>query len=468
MRSVIAPASIRSIRGTDLNWRRLSTRDRAIVATAALAVLAAAAALSYGVYRQFGAPSNQYDLRIYYNAVTYWRSGNSLYDYAQFDPVNGLLGFTYPPVAAMAMYPMTALGWRWVVVLSNLGVLLATAGLVLLALRERLRLRGLGLAMATGAGCAVAFCLQPISQTAAYGQVNTFLALLVAFDVLVLVPRKSRWAGMCIGLATAIKLTPAIFLVYLVLDRRWRALRVSLSTAATTTIIAAIWAPAITWQYFTSLLWDPSRVGLPDNTANQSINGTLARLSAGAPPDKVLWAVCSLLALLVGSRRIWQALNAGDILVAMTICGFLGVLISPVSWLHHAVWVLPAMVALLWQVISTFPAPARASFSRHPTPAKWGPQDRRAMRTWAGTAALTMTGLLIFVPNTRDMFGLPDAHYTGLGIGSVLAGSIQAIWMLAAVVFLPIGAARRSPEPAVGPVARVNSDRNRPRQAPRQ
>lgn len=438
--------------------------------SAALTVLAAAVALSYAFYRHFGAPDNQYDLRIYFNAVSYWRSGNSLYEYAQFDPINGSLGFTYPPVAAILMSPMTALGWHSVVVLSNLGILLATAGLVLLALRERLRLRGLPLALATGVGCAVAFCLQPISQTAAYGQVNTFLALLVAFDVLVLVPRKSRWAGIGIGLATAIKLTPAIFFLYLVLNRQWRALRVSLLTAAVTTIVAAIWAPAITWEYFTSLLWDPSRVGIPDNTANQSINGTLARMSAGAPPDKALWAVCSLVALLVGARRIWQALAVGDNLVAMTICGFLGVLISPVSWLHHAVWIVPAMVVLLWRVVSTFPARIRASLSgRRTRVGKWAPQERRTMRNWLAIAALTVTGLLVFVPNTRDMFGLPDAHYANLGIGSVLAGSIQAIWMLAAVVFLPVGKARRLPGPAAWavPDARVNLDWNGPRQAPR-
>jgi hypothetical protein len=44
---------------------------------------------------------------------------------------------------------------------------------------------------------------------------------------------------------------------------------------------------------------------------------------------------------------------------------------------------------------------------------------------------------VIFMVNTRNMFDLPDTGYADLTLWSRLAGSVQAIWMLAAVMLLP-------------------------------
>ncbi len=416
----------------------MTNRQRSIVIGAALICLTVAFAISYSVYRHFGAPRNEYDLKIYFDALTQWRSGEGMYSYAQWDLVNGWLGFTYPPAAALVMAPMTGLTFNGVVVLSSAAIFVSVVGLTLLSVRERVELRRPQLFFVAGLATAAAFTLQPISQNAAYGQVNTLLALLVMFDVFVLGRRNSRWAGIGIGLAMAIKLTPAIFLVYLVVSRRWRMLRVAILTAASATLVAAVVAPSATWQYFTSLLWDSSRVGVPANTANQSINGVLARFTAPLPPDKLAWALCSIAILAVGFWRIRQAVAAQDTLLAVTVTGLVGVLISPVSWIHHAVWIVPAMVVLVARLVSSFPlrwfrlmTTASAPFS------SLDPSERRAGRRWVGSLLLTVGGLFVFVTNTRDFFGLPDTAYAGLGIWAALAGSVQTIWMLAAVAWLP-------------------------------
>jgi len=450
---VIELGTPRSVRAwANLDLRNIAGRRRSLVVVSATVCLIIAFAMSYAIYRHFGAPRNEYDLTIYFRALNEWRGGGGLYDYVQWDPTNGLLGFTYPPAAAMVMLPMTGLPFDGVVIASTLGIVLAVFGMVLLALRERLWLRWPQLLFAAGLTTAAAFCLQPISQTAAYGQVNAFLALLVMFDLLVLGRRNSKWAGIGIGLATAIKLTPAIFLVYLVVARQWGMLRRAVLTAVAATLLAAVVAPGATWQYFTSLLWDSSRVGVLSNTANQSVNGVLARFSAPVSPDKLVWALCSIAVLLVGLRRIQQAVAAGDTLLAIAVTGFMGVLISPVSWIHHAVWVAPAMVVLVSWLVSAFEPswlrPLRASSA---TAAKLRPGERRAARRWVGIALLAITGLLLYVLNTRDFFGLPDTEYAGLALWSVLAGSAQAIWMVTALVFLPTRAAFRTQHLAVAP-----------------
>ncbi|WP_157695330.1 glycosyltransferase 87 family protein [Nakamurella panacisegetis] len=415
--------------------RELPRRTRTIVIGVAVLGLLAAFAISFEIYRRFGAPRNELDLRIYYNAMASWHGGNDLYSYAYPDKVNGLLGFTYPPFAALIMSPLPMLSIRWIIAIAGLGIVATTVVLVMLSLRERMYLRRPQFLLATGLATAAAFCLQPVSQTLAYGQVNTALAVLVMVDVFVLGRRGSRFAGVGIGLAMAIKLTPAIFLVYLVIGRRWRMLRVAVATAAAATLAAALVVPADSWQYFTSLLWDAGRVGVVDNTANQSLNGTLARITGSLAPDKVVWAVGVLIVLAVGSVRIHRAVGAGDTLLAVTVTGLMGVLISPVSWIHHAVWIVPAVVVAVAQLVRTVP---RHRFRPAAGNTRLDPADRTAMRRWIAGAGLLATGLFVFIVNTRNLFGLPDVHYAGRSIGAALAGSIQTIWMLAALVLLPI------------------------------
>lgn len=420
----------------------LTARSRTTALIIAASILALSFGAAYFVYHRYGSPANEYDLKIYWSALTQWRSGGQLYDYSQFDQINGYLYFTYPPVAAMVMSPMTVMPIGPVIVLSSVAIFASTVALVLLAVRQRVELRRPQLALLTAVATAAAFCLQPISQTAAYGQVNTFLALLVMFDVFVLRKRGHPWAGIGIGLATAIKLTPAIFLLYLVLSGNWRMLRTALATAAGATVLAALAAPAATWRYFTSLLWDSGRVGVLDNTANQSINGTLARLVAPLAPEKAAWLLGAVLVIAIGAVRIRRAVAAGDTLLAITITGLLGVLVSPVSWIHHAVWIAPAMVVLVSRLIASFPVRLFSALTSTPSAYRTlAAVDRRQVRSWVGVAALTVSGLAVFVLNTRNFFGLPDTDYGTLGLGSALAGSVQTAWMLAAVVLLPIATA---------------------------
>lgn len=425
--------------------RELPRRTRTIVIAVALLTLLIAFALSFEIYRHFGAPRNELDLRIYYNSMSSWRGGHDLYSYTYQDPTNGALGFTYPPFAALLMSGLPSLPIRGIIVIAGVGIMATTVAMVMIALRQRVQLRRPQFVLATGLATAAAFCLQPITQTMAYGQVNTALALLVMVDVFVLGRRGSRFAGLGIGLAMAIKLTPAIFLVYLVMSRQWRMLRVALASAAAVTVLAAVVAPTDSWQYFTSLLWDSGRVGVADNTANQSLNGTLARLTGSLTPDKMVWALAALIILTIGAVRVQRAVAAGDTLLAVTITGLLGLLISPVSWIHHAVWIVPAMIVLISRLVRTLP---RHRFRPAVGSTRLDPAERRALRGWIGTAALTVTGLLIFVVNTRNMFGLPDIHYADLSIWSALAGSVQTIWMIVAVARLPIQvtAGARSPE----------------------
>ncbi|MEJ7648030.1 MAG: glycosyltransferase 87 family protein [Nakamurella sp.] len=418
-------AGIGGLRNSAARWLALDLsqlgrddRRRAIIGGSV--VLFVAIAVSMLNYFLRGPNHDQYDLRIYYSAVTFWLDGNSLYDYAQPDPVNVSLGFTYPPIAAILMAPMAWIPVGVVVVLHFVMLIACSALLTWLYLRQYWPLRPFQLFIVTGVVCALGFLLQPIAQNIGFGQVNLLLAALVVVDVLVLGGRGSRWFGVGIGLAMALKLTPGIFLLLLVLDRRWRGLLTAIGSAAAVIAVgfAINWSDSV--RYYTALIWESDRVGFLDNPVNQSWNGTLARLTAPEQPSRALWLLGALLLVALGAVRIRRALRADDLVAALTLTGFVGALVSPVTWVHHIVWLMPAAIVLYrWFWVPAADGRRRVS--------------RRAL-------LLSATGLFLWVFDIPSTFHLPDTGFENLSLGSALIASQQFIWLVLAVILLPIGA----------------------------
>src|SRR2546429_8835219 len=73
--------------------------------------------------------------------------------------------------------------------------------------------------------------LEPLRLTAELGQINIVLLVLVVVDLLAL---RRKWSGIGIGLAAGLKLTPALFIVYLLVTRRFPAARAASATVAPT------------------------------------------------------------------------------------------------------------------------------------------------------------------------------------------------------------------------------------------
>jgi alpha-1,2-mannosyltransferase len=187
---------------------------------------------------------------------------------------------------------------------------------------------------------ALGLWLEPVRTTFNYGQINLFLcALLLAGAV----AGKEWMAGASVGLAAGIKLTPAITGLYYLLQKRWSAVVWSIVFFALTVGVGAALLPSETWRFFTKLMLDPGRTGPVWSAINQSLRGAIARI---AGQDQVwIWLVFAALATVLGVWVTWVCLRAGDRTAALLAVQFLGLLISPISWSHHWVWVLPL---LLW------------------------------------------------------------------------------------------------------------------------
>ncbi|GEC05392.1 hypothetical protein SSP24_30470 [Streptomyces spinoverrucosus] len=280
-----------------------------------------------------------FDLRVYHGTIHSWiDDGGRIYDYR----VPGTMyGFTYPPFAAVAMLPMALVGMQAAIVIALL--------LNLAALAVSLRvLTGRAWRRHGWYGCALAACAlalyEPLRDTFSFGQVNVLLLALVLVDAWLLATGRGRWAGIGIGLAAAIKLTPALFIGLLLLGRRWRAATVATGVAAGATGLAAVVTPEASRFYWTHAMWDTTRVGRLDYVSNQSLQGILARLDI---ESRAVWAVTVLLVLGVWAWRARKAVAAGDWYAAFALTGLTACLVSPITWVHHLVWLLPAFVVLV-------------------------------------------------------------------------------------------------------------------------
>jgi alpha-1,2-mannosyltransferase len=312
----------------------VTTRKRAAVAAALVAVTA-------GIVLLAGMRNGFFDSKVYYGAMVYWfRDGGMVYDWLR---PGTPYGFTYPPFAGLVMAPMAYLPFPLVVVVASVATVATTALVVWWLAAPLIRRAG----WTTWFAFAVALCLavsfEPVRETLTFGQVNTLLLALVAGDLLFGVARGRRWGGLGIGLATAVKLTPGVFILYLLATRRWRAAATAIGAALAATLVAAAVAPDQSREFWTSALWDTGRVGVLSYVSNQSLRGFLARLPIDPVAARV-WAAGVLVLLAAWAWRVRSAAARDDEVGGLALTGVLGCLISPVTWVHHCVWLIPAIV----------------------------------------------------------------------------------------------------------------------------
>ncbi|WP_051837386.1 glycosyltransferase 87 family protein [Streptomyces sp. NRRL WC-3742] len=262
---------------------------------------------------------------------------------------------TYPPFAAMLFVPST-----WFDV-STLRILVMLLNYALLALAAYLSFRLAGWPAERNRPAAVLVAmgigvwLEPVYTTFQYGQVNLAILCLVLWDLTR--PDRSPLKGVGIGLATAIKITPGLFAVYLLLTGRVRAAMVSGATFLAATLIGWAALPDASYGFWTKYLWDPSRVGVTVLVDNQSLRGAVCRLLDVNDPGTVGLIASALVAslgigvaVLAGrSVRVLRRADAwGGVCTALT-----ALLVSPISWTHHWVWCLPLLALLAAEARTT-------------------------------------------------------------------------------------------------------------------
>ena len=289
--------------------------------------------------------ANFVDLHVYLGGAGALDHPGTLYDYVYSEQTPDFpLPFTYPPFAAVLFYPLHLLPFGVVALAWQLGIVAALYAVVRMSQRLLPAGNSSGQRRVAMLWTAIGIWTEPLRSTFDYGQVNVLLVLAVLFAVY-----STRWwlSGLLVGLAAGVKLTPAVSGLYFLGARRWGALAFSVVVFFLTIGVSALVVGDQVRYYFTRLLGDASRVGPIGTSFNQSWRGGISRIigaDAGYGPVVLIGiAATAVLAVLA-----WRAVGgAEDRLAAIVIVQLFGLLLSPISWTHHWVWLIPLMIWLL-------------------------------------------------------------------------------------------------------------------------
>jgi alpha-1,2-mannosyltransferase len=180
--------------------------------------------------------------------------------------------------------------------------------------------------------------LEPVRLSLQLGQVNLVILAVVVADVLG--PDKRRWAGVGIGIVAGIKLTPALFILYLVLIGRRRAAAVASLTFAATVLVGFLFLPRDSNTFWLRGGFDDVARITSDAIANTSLRGLFVRLDVVGASTTIATAVLAVAALVVAVLA-WRR---GHAVLGLAIVGLTTAAVSPFSWSHHWVWVTLVLV----------------------------------------------------------------------------------------------------------------------------
>jgi len=283
------------------------------------------------------------DIEVYRVGGQAWLDGVNLYGPLPAESRGISFPFTYPPIAAVLFAPLTLLPWPAAAVVHNL-VCITLEFLIVWAIVKRMAgLDGRQTGWLAASMTSVITFLSPFTSHFGYGQINIVLMFAVLLDAFVVPPRFRGWLT---GAAIAVKLTPAVFVVYYLVKREWRsAVTAIVSTVVVTGIgFAAAWRDSL--EYWTSVLWSTGRIGNAATSVNQSITGELARLGASGHAGTAIWLGLTVCLLAYATLLAKRLIDRGYPELAIGAVALFGLLASPVSWEHHWVWVGPLLIVL--------------------------------------------------------------------------------------------------------------------------
>ncbi|MFC3244686.1 glycosyltransferase 87 family protein [Gordonia humi] len=296
----------------------------------------------------YGLFHNGIDTRVYRGgAVAVW-DHMPLYD----KPVYRVWQFTYPPFAALLMFPLAGFSVHTAMTLWNIGNVVCLFLLVLVCMRGLAFRIDLRLVVFTVLVTIASTVLEPIHTTLWNGQINIVLALIVVAD---LVRRNSTLRGIGVGLAAGVKLTPIFYVAHLITTRRFRAAAVAVITFAATIVLGIALLGGEGRRFWTEQLTQTGRIGRLDAPANQTFRGYFARLATFdvAHPPSWLWLPIGLIVGILGLWAAHAAYRTGAGLLAVSITGMTSCAVGPFSWGHHWVWVLPLLLISVVHAVDT-------------------------------------------------------------------------------------------------------------------
>lgn len=362
------------------------------------------------------------DLWVYRDGSSALLTGR-LYDWHLTEPPHQTaLPFTYPPFAALVLLPLSYLPWavvRWGWQIISVVCLwwLVRLSLRLIAQNDNATAEDVW-RRRTMLWTAIALWLEPVRTTLNYGQINLVLAVIVLAGM---TARRSHLAGLSVGLTAGIKLTPALSGVYFLATKRWGAAIWSAIAFAATVGIGYVVAPTQSTSYWFHVLAQTDRIGRIGSPINQSLRAALSRTVGHDVGTGPIWLAGVAVAVVFCFFALRAAVGVNDALASVVTVQLGTLLVSPISWSHHWVWIVPAVLWLLYG------APGRLTMA--------------SAIAWLGATGSYVISFLGTIPVPSS--GIPQAWYA-----TVLGWAYPACALLTLAAIAVASRRRRTTETA--------------------
>src|ERR1700722_1667491 len=285
-----------------------------------------------------------FDLQVYLGgAHEALHHSHSLYTWA-FEKHPGIQ-FTYTPFAALVFAAGLALPFTGLMAVVTVVSLFALVATVWIAFRE------LGWEKTSRLGATLLLSglllwTEPFQRALFLGQVEPVLMLLVVWDLCQ--PDRRGGKGPDTGIAAGIKLVPLLFIVYLLLTRRFRQAAVAAAAFVVTVVIGFIALPnaSVTW-WFDGNFFQAGRTGFVGAGQNQSLRGMMTRLIGSVNGPVAPWLLVAVVVALLGLAAAVVLDQHGYTFAGLMAAALTALLISPISWDHHWVWIAPGLALIV-------------------------------------------------------------------------------------------------------------------------
>jgi alpha-1,2-mannosyltransferase len=252
--------------------------------------------------------------------------------------------FDYPPFAALPFAAVSYLslsGLAKLAALADVVALVAAIWVTFGALGYRRGALRLGLTLLAAAAV---FFTEPVQRTMYLGQVEILLMALVMWDMCQ--PDSRRWKGAGVGIAAGIKLLPLLFIPYLLLTRRYRQACVAAGTFVATLLVGFIALPRDSRQYLVQGLFLKTNAHIDLHwSGNQSLMGILLR--SGSQHVTAEWLAAAAIVIIAGTAGAVLLDRAGHQVLAVLMIALITLLVSPLSWDDHWVWIVLSVPVLI-------------------------------------------------------------------------------------------------------------------------
>jgi alpha-1,2-mannosyltransferase len=423
MRADVGLASRRAAGGRDAvqaGGRALLIVGAAVAAVAAVAYLAALAT------HPMNAMLKGFDLQVYLGgAREALHHSHSLYTWV-FEHHPGIQ-FTYTPFAALAFAAGLALPFKALMAVVTVVSLFSLVATIWIAFRQ------LGWEKTSRLGATLLLSglllwTEPVQRALYLGQVELVLMALVVWDLCQ--PDRRPWKGAVTGIAAGIKLVPLLFIAYLLLTRRFKQAAVAAGAFLVTVIIGFIALPyASVYWWIDGNFFQAGRTGFVGSEQNQALRGIMTRLIGSVNGAATPWLLVAVIVGLAGLAAAVVLDQRGYTFAGLMAAALTALLVSPISWDHHWVWIAPGLALIVDAAVRAGRAGAAGLRTA------WYALAAVVLILfaswpdfWSAKAGLLQGGLINYAPAASFANGdnprYPEYHWHGL---QLIAGNLELL-----------------------------------------